>query len=113
MAAPCLLVGDIGGSNARFALANAKTPAFSCEKTYQCSDFASANQVIEAGDIGFHEHGACISELSQCFIYDSFDLEVQGIEIVFARHSESQTLKRRRFDRCGVAGDHGIEQHQV
>ena len=48
MAAPCLLVGDIGGSNARFALANAKTPAFSCEKTYQCSDFASANQVIEA-----------------------------------------------------------------
>ncbi len=48
MAAPCLLVGDIGGTNARFALANAKKPGFSHEKTYQCADFASAGQAIGA-----------------------------------------------------------------
>jgi len=48
MAVPCLLVGDIGGTNARFALANAKKPGFSHEKTYQCADFPSANQAIGA-----------------------------------------------------------------
>ena len=48
MAVPCLLVGDIGGTNARFALADAKNPGFSCEKMYQCADFASANQAIGA-----------------------------------------------------------------
>ena len=48
MAVPCLLVGDIGGSKARFALANAKTPGFSREKIYQCADFASAHQAIDA-----------------------------------------------------------------
>ena len=48
MAVPCLLVGDIGGTSARFALANAKNPGFSHEKTYQCADFASADQAIDA-----------------------------------------------------------------
>jgi len=48
MAAPCLLVGDIGGTHARFALANAKKPGFLREKTYQCADFASAGQAIGA-----------------------------------------------------------------
>jgi len=48
MAVPCLLVGDIGGTNARFALANAKNPGFSREKTYQCAEFASADQAINA-----------------------------------------------------------------
>jgi len=48
MAVPCLLVGDIGGTNARFALANARNPGFSHEKTYQCADFASADQAIGA-----------------------------------------------------------------
>ena len=28
MAAPCLLAGDIGGTNARFALDNVKKPGF-------------------------------------------------------------------------------------
>ena len=48
MAVPCLLVGDIGGTNARFALADAKKPGFSHEKTYQCADFASADKAIDA-----------------------------------------------------------------
>jgi len=48
MAVPCLLIGDIGGTNARFALANAKAPGFSHESTYQCADFASADQAIDA-----------------------------------------------------------------
>ncbi len=48
MVAPCLLVGDIGGTNARFALANVKNPGFSREKTYQCIDFASADLAISA-----------------------------------------------------------------
>jgi len=48
MAAPCLLVGDIGGTNARFALATASHPGFSDEKTYQCADFASADLAFSA-----------------------------------------------------------------
>ena len=48
MSVPCLLVGDIGGTNARFALGNAESPAFSREKTYQCADFATADQAIDA-----------------------------------------------------------------
>ena len=48
MAVPCMLVGDIGGSNARFALANATNPGFSRERTYQCADFGSADQAIDA-----------------------------------------------------------------
>ncbi len=48
MAAPCLLVGDTGASNARFALANVKKPGFSREKTYQCIEFASADLAVSA-----------------------------------------------------------------
>lgn len=48
MATPCLLVGDIGGTNARFALANANEPGFSREKAYRCADFASAELAIRA-----------------------------------------------------------------
>ena len=48
MAVPCLMVADIGGTNARFALANAENPGFSHERTYQCVDFASADQAIHA-----------------------------------------------------------------
>ncbi len=44
---PCLLIGDIGGTNARFALANAKTPGFTNELTLQCVDFATADQAIK------------------------------------------------------------------
>ncbi|MFQ5634204.1 MAG: glucokinase, partial [Gammaproteobacteria bacterium] len=43
MATPCLLIGDIGGTNARFALANPKAPGFASERSYECADFASAD----------------------------------------------------------------------
>ncbi len=44
----CLLVGDIGGTNARFALANSKSPGFSSEMTFQCDVFESADLAINA-----------------------------------------------------------------
>ena len=44
---PCLLVGDIGGTNVRFALADANKPAYSKVTSYECVDFASADKAIE------------------------------------------------------------------
>lgn len=35
----CLLIGDIGGTNARFALADSRTPGFSRKKSFACADF--------------------------------------------------------------------------
>lgn len=43
-----MLVGDIGGTNARFALADPKIPGFTHEITFKCRDFASANIAINA-----------------------------------------------------------------
>jgi glucokinase len=48
MAGQSLLVGDIGGTNARFALADRKTPGFASVRTYQCADFVSADLAIKA-----------------------------------------------------------------
>ena len=42
----CLLIGDIGGTNARFALANSEAPAYSNELVLKCADFGSASQAI-------------------------------------------------------------------
>lgn len=46
--AATLLIGDIGGTNARFALADPKQPAFTKEHTLKCADFASADDAIKA-----------------------------------------------------------------
>jgi len=45
---PCLLVGDIGGTNARFALADPNSSGFSQEKTFKCRDYESADVAINA-----------------------------------------------------------------
>jgi len=42
-----LLIGDIGGTNARFALADRSTPAFSDLLTVQCADYDSAEVAIK------------------------------------------------------------------
>jgi len=42
-----LLIGDIGGTNARFALADNSAPGFSDELTLQCADFDSAEAAIK------------------------------------------------------------------
>jgi len=42
----CLLIGDIGGTNARFALGDRSTPGFSRELTLKCRDHASADAAI-------------------------------------------------------------------
>ena len=47
MTEPCLLIGDIGGTNARFALALADRPGFSNELTLACADYETAEQGIE------------------------------------------------------------------
>lgn len=42
----CLLIGDIGGTNARFALATTDRPGFHGVVEVQCEDFASADDAI-------------------------------------------------------------------
>ena len=42
-----LLIGDIGGTNARFALANRDVPGFTNELTVPSADFESAHHAIE------------------------------------------------------------------
>jgi glucokinase len=44
---PCLLIGDIGGTNARFALATTDRPGFHSTLQLQCEDFATADDAIE------------------------------------------------------------------
>jgi glucokinase len=46
MTEPLLLVGDIGGTNARFALASPDSPGFSRELTFECRAFVSADLAI-------------------------------------------------------------------
>jgi glucokinase len=47
MSKTCLLVGDIGGTNARFAIADESIPGFSRQITLRCADFESADVAIE------------------------------------------------------------------
>ncbi len=46
MSTPCLLIGDIGGTNARFALANPESPGFSDVLELKCADFPTADDAI-------------------------------------------------------------------
>ena len=46
MTDPCLLIGDIGGTNARFALAHPDEPGFSGELTLHCADYETAQQGV-------------------------------------------------------------------
>ncbi len=46
MSAHTLLVGDIGGTNARFALADPVRAGFSREHSLKCADFATIDQAI-------------------------------------------------------------------
>ena len=43
-----LLIADIGGTNARFALASAAQPYFDQAQTYQCIDFENIDHAIES-----------------------------------------------------------------
>ncbi len=46
MAKKTLLIADIGGTNARFALADSKGQGFASEQTLQCADYPSAESAI-------------------------------------------------------------------
>lgn len=46
MAKASLLIGDIGGTNARFAIADPKAPGFTSEHTLKCRDFATAEDAM-------------------------------------------------------------------
>ena len=46
MSQPCLLIADIGGTNARFALADAATGGYGGEIEYRCADFTSVQDAI-------------------------------------------------------------------
>jgi len=43
-----LLIGDIGGTNARFALADPLVPGYSRQKSYVCANYATADLAIRA-----------------------------------------------------------------
>ncbi|MCL4164429.1 UNVERIFIED_CONTAM: hypothetical protein GTU68_018302, partial [Idotea baltica] len=43
-----LLIADIGGTNARFALASEQSPYFEQTQTLQCADFKTVEQAIDA-----------------------------------------------------------------
>ncbi len=47
MANGSLLIGDIGGTNARFAIADHKVPGFSDARTLRCDDYESAEVAIK------------------------------------------------------------------
>ncbi len=47
MTEPVLLIGDLGGTNARFALADAGKPGFHKPMELRCADFATADAAIE------------------------------------------------------------------
>jgi len=47
MAEPCLLIGDLGGTNARFALALARENGFEEELSLSCADFPTAEEAID------------------------------------------------------------------
>lgn len=47
MAEPVLLIGDLGGTNARFALADVGEPGFHQLMELRCADFATADAAIE------------------------------------------------------------------
>jgi len=48
MADPCLLIGDIGGTNARFALSYPDQSGFSDELTLPCADYETAEAGVDA-----------------------------------------------------------------
>ncbi len=48
MTSHSLLIGDIGGTNARFALADRDSPGFTQVQTLQCVDYVSATDAIAA-----------------------------------------------------------------
>ena len=47
MAGKTLLIGDIGGTNARFALSSIKKPGFTDVQTLKCAEFGSADDAIK------------------------------------------------------------------
>ena len=48
MSDACLLVGDIGGTNARFALADSAAPGFDRAETLACADYTTGDEAIRA-----------------------------------------------------------------
>ncbi|NOX68233.1 MAG: glucokinase [Gammaproteobacteria bacterium] len=48
MASPCHLVGDIGGTNARFAIVDGSDSQFSSQKSLRCADFETATLAMKA-----------------------------------------------------------------
>lgn len=48
MKTPTILIADIGGTNARFALASVEQPYFVQAQTLQCVDFENVEQAIDA-----------------------------------------------------------------
>ena len=44
----CLLIGDIGGTNARFALADSNAPGFRDADTLSCADYKTGDEAIRA-----------------------------------------------------------------
>ncbi len=95
MAKKPLLIGDIGGTNARFALLDPKRPGFQSAMTLQCADFASADDAIR------HYLSSLSAQDPQVIC-----LAVAGPVV---RNTVNVTNNHWRLDGKEIAGDFGIE----
>ena len=70
MSSEACVIGDIGGTNARFALARPGRSGFTKEKTYVCAEFPSLGTAIEAylRDVGLQGAGSiCLAVAGPIF----------------------------------------------
>lgn len=87
-----LLIGDIGGTNARFALADDRAPGFDQTRILKCADFTTANDAIRhyLDDIGVERPDAiCIAAAGPLvgdairLTNNAWTLSVDGLENAF------------------------------
>jgi len=97
MASPCLLIGDIGGTNARFAIADGSGSRFSQQKTSRCADFANAALALRA-----YLDGIGIAQPTAICLAVAGPIEIGGVRITNNHwHIDVEEL-REAFDGASV-----------
>ncbi len=76
MSASTLLIGDIGGTNARFALADPSTPGFRDALTLKCAEFASVEEALSnyLAEVGESDPGVICLASAGPLIGDSINV---------------------------------------
>jgi len=97
MASPCLLIGDIGGTNARFAIADGSGSRFSQEKTLRCADFENSTLALRA-----YLDGIGIAQPTAICLAVAGPIEIGGVHITNNHwHIDVEDL-REAFARASV-----------